>query len=98
MRAMMMGLNVVALAASVVPAVLILQGLSQVRGLEAGPRDLFYMLLGGGVVFCLAAVAAATKRRQPCPETAGRLMVGAAAMCSAAIAWAIALWIAGGMV
>lgn len=97
MRSVLMGFNMSALGASLIPAVLIIQSLSQTRGVDSGLRDVFYFLCGGAGLMCLAALAAMTKHRRPSPAAAGRLMVAAAALAATAIAWSIGLWFALGM-
>jgi hypothetical protein len=93
MRLALFGLNLLALAAAVFPAVLIFEAVSDSRGLDPVSRQTFFVLLSAGAVMCLAAAAALTKRRRPNPELATRLLSVGAALVSGAIGWAVALYV-----
>ena len=94
MRVALFGLNLVALGAATAPAVMIFQTVAQAHALDPITRQTFFVLLGAGVVLCLVAAAALTKRRKPDPELAIRLLSLAAMSFAGAIAWSVALFIA----
>ncbi len=91
MRATLFGLNVMALTAAVVPAVLIFNAVATTHALAPVSRETFFGLIGAGVLMCLVAAAALTKRRRPDPTLAVRLLSFGALMFSGAIGWAVAL-------
>ena len=93
MRASLFGLNVMALAAAVVPAVLIFNAAAMAHPLAPVSRETFFGLLGAGALMCLVAAAALTKRRRPDPTLAVRLMSLGALLFTGAISWALTLFV-----
>lgn len=91
MRVALFGLNLVALGAATAPAIMLFQTVAQAHALDPIMGQTFFVLLGAGVALCLVAAAALTKRRNPNPELAIRLLSLAALSFAGAIAWSVAL-------
>ena len=94
MKVALYGLNIMALAASVVPAVLIFDVTAATRPMTGVARETFFVLLGAGALMCVIAGVALTKHRRPDPALATRLLSFGGLLFTGAIGWAMALFVA----